>query len=198
MLISALPPFVMPVIASIYYIIVGETPYITTLRKMEYKKSGFKKWIYDNMISGVEIMFDGPCEERRKALEEIATKENLLLIGSGNRSEDQTGWFTIEGVDNMPCSPIGCLYKTQVRQLSEYLNIPDAIVKCVPSADVLKGANDTLALGMEFDKIDIILYGIENNLTDEDIMQYGPTKKEIEKVRKINRLSEWRRNSAKK
>ena len=36
--ISALPPFVLPFMSGLYYIIVGETPYMTTLRKEELKK----------------------------------------------------------------------------------------------------------------------------------------------------------------
>ena len=190
---AALPSFAPPIIASIYYIIVGETPYMTTLRQNELKKDRFKKWIYEHIMDGVEKMFDGPCEERRIVLEKIAKKENLLLIGAGNRSEDLTGWFTIKGVDNMPVSPIAGLYKTQVRQLSEHLGIPAVIQKRESSPDVLRGVNDTLALGMDFDKIDAVLYGIENTFSDEDIMVYGLTEKEIIKVRDIHKLSAWKR-----
>lgn len=195
-MISALPPSALPVLASLYYVIVGETPYITTLRKWEYKNNKFKSWVYNHIVAGLETMFDGPCAERRVVLEAIGKEKNLLLIGTGNRSEDLTGWFTIDGVDNMPVSPLKCLYKTQVIQLAEYLDIPAEIRKRAPSADVLRGATDTLTLGMSFDKIDIILYGIENNLSDDDIMKYGLTKNEIKRVRRINQLSAWRRDPA--
>ena len=192
-LISMLPPFVLPLAASLYYIVVGETPYMTTLRKEELKKSKFRRWIYDNIVNGLESMFDGPCATRRVMLEKIAKEKNLLLIGSGNRSEDLTGWFTIDGVDNMPHSPIMGLFKTQVRQLAEYLDIPGAIQKSSPSPDVLKGADDTLALGMSFDKIDIVLHGIEHNMSDGELMEYGLTKDQIARVRKIHKMSAWKR-----
>lgn len=193
--LSALPRFAPAVIASLYYIVVGETPYITTLRQKEIKKSRFKKWIYEHIMKGVEEMFDGPCTERRVVLEEVAKKENLLLIGAGNRSEDLTGWFTIKGVDNMPVSPIASLYKTQVRQLAEYLDIPTVVRKRESSPDVLRGANDTLALGMDFDKIDVVLYGIEHSLSDEDIIEYGLNEREIKKIRDIVSLSAWKRET---
>lgn len=193
--LSTMPSFILPVIISMYYIVVGESPYITVLRKNEIRKSKLKRWVYDNVMSGVELMFDGPCAQRRVFLEKIAKEKNLLLLGSGNRSEDLTGWFTIDGVDNMPCSPIKCLYKEQVRQLSGYIGVPEEILKRKPSADVLKGANDALALGMDFDKIDIALYGIENNLSDAAIMNYGLSLPEIKKIRDIYRLSEWRRKA---
>jgi len=191
--ISRLPPFVLPFASSLYYIIVGETPYMTTLRKEELKKSKFRIWIYNNIVNGLESMFDGPCAVRRIVLEKIAKEKNMLVIGSGNRSEDLTGWFTVEGIDNMPHSPIMGLFKTQVRQLAEYLNVPASIQKRAPSPDVLKGADDTLALGMSFDKIDIILYGIENNMPDDEIMEYGLTKNQIARVRKIYEMSTWKR-----
>jgi len=191
--ISVLPSFVLPLASSLYYIVVGETPYMTTLRKEELKKSKFRRWIYDNIVNGLESMFDGPCAVRRVVLEKIAQEKNLLIIGSGNRSEDLTGWFTIDGIDNMPHSPIMGLLKTQVRQLAQYLNIPVAVQKRAPSADVLKGADDTLALGMSFDKIDIILYGIEHDMPDDDLVEYGLTKGQISRVRKIHKMSAWKR-----
>ena len=194
--LTTMPRFILPIVSSLYYIVVGETPYITILRKNEIRKSKFKRWLYDNILSGVEIMFDGPCAQRRIVLEKIAKEKNLLLVGTGNRSEDLTGWFTIDGVDNMPCSPIKCLYKTQVKQLSEYLGVPEAVLKRKPSADVLKGADDTLALGMDFDKMDTILYGMENNLKDEDIVKHGVTIPEIRRVRKLCHLSALMRDQA--
>jgi NAD+ synthase len=112
--ISALPPFALPFMSGLYYIVVGETPYMTTLRKEELKKSKFRRWLYDNIVNGLESMFDGPCAVRRVVLEKIAKEKNLLIIGSGNRSEDLTGWFTVNGIDNMPHSPIMGLLKTQV------------------------------------------------------------------------------------
>lgn len=191
--VSSMPTFVLPAIVSLYYIVVGEAPYITILRREELKRNKFKRWIYDHVMKGVEEMFDGPCAERRVVLQEIADKSNLLLIGSGNKSEDLTGWFTPNGVDNMPVSPIVELYKTQVNMMGEYLKIPEPILKRKPSADVLRGADDTLALGMSFEKIDIVLCGIECGLKDEEICRCGVIQSEIDRVREINRLSAWRR-----
>ena len=193
--ISVLPPFVLPFMSSLYYVVVGETPYMTTLRKEELKKNKFRRWIYDNIVNGLESMFDGPCAMRRVVLEKIAKEKNLLIIGSGNRSEDLTGWFTIDGVDNMPHSPIMGLFKTQVRQLAEYLDVPQVIRNRAPSPDVLKGADDTLALGMSFDKRDIILYGIESSMSDDELMKYDLTKGQINRVRKIHKMSAWKRGN---
>jgi NAD+ synthase len=197
-LLAKMPKFTLPVLASIYYIVVGESPYITVLRKNEIRRSRLKRWIYDNMMSGVEEMFDGPCAERRVVMERIAKENNWLLIGSGNRSEDMTGWFTIDGIDNMPCSPIVFLYKTQVKQVASHMGVPDLILKRKPSADVLKGADDALTLGMSFEKIDIVLYGIDHGMSDAELMKCGVSIPEITRVRRIHHLSEWRRAQGKR
>ncbi len=99
----------------------------------------------------------------------------------------------MDGIDNMPHSPIMGLLKTQVRQLAQYLNIPAEVQQRAPSADVLRGADDTLALGMSFDRIDIVLYGIGHNMSDEEIMEYGLTKSQISRIRKIHKMSAWKR-----
>jgi len=195
--ISVLPPFVLPLASNLYRVVVGETPYMTTLRKAEPNKSKFRRWLYANVVDGLESMFDGPCATRRVVLEKIAKEKNLLLIGSGNLSEDLTGWFTINGVDNMPHSPIMGLLKTQVWQLAEYLNVPAEVQKRKPSADVLRGADDTLALGMSFDKIDIVLHGIEHDMSDDELIEYGLTKGQIAKVRNIHKMSAWKRTDRK-
>lgn len=191
--LSHLPPAVISALESLYYWIMGETVYMTSLRKNEFKDGSFKKWLYESMIKDIVTMFDGVSIERRKLLEGICKRENLVLIGAGNGSETKTGWFNIGGLDDMPYSPIGDLYKTQVRQLAEYLEVPVAIRNRKPIPDSLKGVTDESVLSMGYEKADVILYGIEHKMKDEEIMQYGPTKKEVERMRKISTLSEWKR-----
>jgi NAD+ synthase len=191
--LSSMPKFMVSFMASFYFVVVGETPYITTLRKNEIKKSKFKKWVYDHVMNGVEKMFDGPCKVRRIVMQKLADEKNMLLIGAGNKSEDLTGWFTVDGIDNMPVSPIKNLYKAQVNELSAYLGVPGAVLKRKPTADVLKGATDALALGMDYGKIDIILCGMEKKMSDAEIIQYGVSIPEIMRVRKIYNLSAWKR-----
>ena len=191
--ISNLPPFMIRALAGLYYMVMGETVYMTSLRRNELMDSKFRRWIYDSMIKDIETMFDGVSIERRKLLEKICKIENLLLIGAGNRSEDLTGWFNIGGLDDMPHSPINRLYKTQVRQLAAYLEVPVEIRSRESIPDGLNGVTDASVLSMEYEKVDVVLYGIENNLQDEEIIKHGLTKREIERARKINRLSAWKR-----
>ena len=194
--LSGLPPFMISGISGLYRLIMGETPYVSTLRKRSTEGNRFKRWIYNHTVKNLEFMFDGGAIERRKVLEEIAKKENLLILGAGNHSEEMTGWFTNGGIDNMPFSPIMGLYKIQVRQVAAYWEIPPEIQKQESSPDMLKGVNDELTLGMDYNKVDIILCGIERGLNDEDIMEYGPTKIEIKRIREMCDLSNWKRAGA--
>ncbi len=194
--LKRLPRLMISGISSLYCMVMGETPYVSTLRRRGSEGNRFKRWIYNHTARNLEFMFDGGCIERRKALEEIAKKENLIILGAGNRSEEMTGWFTIGGIDSMPFSPIMGLYKNQIRQIASYLGIPDEVRKQRPTPDMLKGVDDRLTLGIDYDKIDTILRGLERGLKDEDIMEYGPTSVEIEKVREMRDLSDWKRTGS--
>ncbi|MBU4376732.1 MAG: NAD(+) synthase [Candidatus Omnitrophica bacterium] len=191
--INGLPKFMVSGISGLYRLIMGEMPYVSTLRKRSTEGNRFKRWIYNHTVKNIEFMFDGGAIERRKVLEEIAEKEGLLILGAANRSEEMTGWFTSGGIDNMPFAPIMGLYKNQVRQLAAYLDVPPEIQKQESSPDMLKGVNDELTLGIDYDRMDIILCGLVRGLKDEDIMEYGPTKIEIEKIREMRDLSDWKR-----
>jgi hypothetical protein len=58
------------------------------------------------------------------------------------------------------------------------------------------GVTDEVALGIAYEKLDIVLDGIERGQTDEELMGEGLRPWEIRLVREMNRLSEWKRNPA--
>ncbi|MER3466052.1 MAG: NAD(+) synthase, partial [Armatimonadota bacterium] len=62
-----------------------------------------------------------------------------LPIGTGNKTERLFGYFTWHADDAPPINPLGDLYKTQVRQLAEYLGVPDVVRKKAPTADLVRG-----------------------------------------------------------
>jgi NAD+ synthase len=55
-------------------------------------------------------------------------------------------------------NPIGDLYKTQVRQLSRALEIPDIIIDKPPSADLWVGQTDEGELGFTYERVDKLLF----------------------------------------
>jgi len=71
---------------------------------------------------------------RMNTLYYYATHIKGLVIGTGNKVEDfGLGFFTKYGDGGVDISPIGKLTKTQVRELSSYLDINEEILKASPS-----------------------------------------------------------------
>jgi NAD+ synthase len=84
--------------------------------------------------------------------------EDLIVLGTGNKTELLLGYFTKFGDGGVDFLPIGDLYKTQVLQLARYLKIPERIVNKPPSAGLWNGQTDEEEIGMSYEKIDRILF----------------------------------------
>jgi len=87
----------------------------------------------------------------------VANAEDRLVLGTGNRSEAATGYFTKYGDQAVDCNPIGNLYKCQVRQLARDLGVPEALVTRTPTAAMWEGQTDEEEMGLEYDDLDAIL-----------------------------------------
>lgn len=87
----------------------------------------------------------------------VANAESRLVLGTGNRSEAMTGYFTKYGDQAVDCNPIGNLYKCQVRQLARTLGVPDDLVTRTPTAAMWEGQTDEEEMGLSYDDLDAIL-----------------------------------------
>jgi len=87
----------------------------------------------------------------------VANAESLVVLGTGNRSEAMTGYFTKYGDQAVDCNPIGNLYKRQVRQLASHLGVPEDLVTKPPSAEMWEGQTDEEEMGLDYDTLDAIL-----------------------------------------
>ncbi|ADQ66088.1 NAD synthetase [Halogeometricum borinquense DSM 11551] len=87
----------------------------------------------------------------------VANHENKIVLGTGNRSEALTGYFTKYGDQAVDCNPIGNLYKQQVRQLAAHVGVPQDLVMKTPSAGMWTGQTDEDEMGMHYDTLDAIL-----------------------------------------
>jgi NAD+ synthase len=180
-----------------YRQIMGESPFISSLRvgSGELGATGLRAKIFDAVCGKPEAAFNVRHIYRREYLEEHARLQGLILLGAANRSEWLTGWFVSEGIDDLPLQPIVGLYKSQVRQLAAYLRIPDAIIAQPPSPDMMKGITDEFGLGISYEKIDLALDCMERKLDDESAPAIGISQDELNHVRELKRLSEWKRGS---
>jgi NAD+ synthase len=87
----------------------------------------------------------------------VANAEDRLVLGTGNRSEAATGYFTKYGDQAVDCNPIGNLYKCQVRQLAREVGVPDDLVTRTPTAGMWTGQTDEEEMGLGYDELDAIL-----------------------------------------
>ncbi|MFB6103155.1 MAG: NAD+ synthase [Haloplanus sp.] len=87
----------------------------------------------------------------------VANAENRIVLGTGNRSEALTGYFTKYGDGAVDCHPIGNLYKQQVRQLAAHVGVDDDLVTKTPSAEMWTGQTDESEMGLGYDTLDAIL-----------------------------------------
>jgi NAD+ synthase len=94
-----------------------------------------------------------------------------LVVGSSNRTELLTGYFTKYGDGGVDIMPLAGLYKTQLRQLAGHLNIPRSILEKPPSAGFWPGQTDEGELGIDYQTLDMVLHGWERGLTYDEISQ---------------------------
>ncbi len=100
---------------------------------------------------------------RMTTLYAIAGSENLLVAGTGNRSERYMGYFTKWGDGAFDFDPIADLTVTEVYEFLEYLNAPRSIIEKAPSAGLFEGQTDEQEMGVSYKAIDnFLLYGKAN------------------------------------
>jgi NAD+ synthase len=84
--------------------------------------------------------------------------DKALVIGTSNKTEILLGYTTIFGDSASAINPIGDLYKTQLRDLAEHLNVPQNIIDKQPTADLWAGQTDEGELGFTYKEVDEYLF----------------------------------------
>jgi NAD+ synthase len=87
---------------------------------------------------------------------------NGLVLGTSNKSELMLGYYTKFGDGAADLFPLGDVYKTQVRELAEYLEIPLSIRQKKSSPRLWKDQTAEQELGANYDEIDEILKNLES------------------------------------
>jgi NAD+ synthase len=121
--------------------------------------------------------------------------ENRLVVGAANKSEYEIGYFVKHGCDDATdIMPLIHLYKTQVRDLARYLNIPSKIIEKPPSPDILPGIVDEEAIGIPYEKLDLILLALEKRWEIGEMTKVlGIEEKEIIYVKNLMQKSDHMR-----
>jgi NAD+ synthase len=133
----------------------GETPFSASL-------AGFKGKPFNSFLKTKNGFYRIKHRMRMVLLYLHGELEDRLIVGAANKSEYQIGYFVKHGCDDATdIMPLLNLYKTQVRELARYLNIPSRIIEKPPSPDIIPGIIDEEAIGIPYEKLDLILLALE-------------------------------------
>lgn len=117
-----------------------------------------------------------------------------LVLGTSNKTELLLGYGTLHGDLASALNPLGDLYKTQVRQLSRHLGVPEPIISKPPSADLFVGQTDEQDLGYTYEEVDRLLHVlVDERLSDEQIVAMGFDAAMLESVKGRIRRNHFKR-----
>ena len=137
-------------------------------------------------------MPDGEIKKKRMNLEEFRTitsfanikirarmlhlyaeaeRRSLLVVGTTNRTEFILGDFCKYGDGGTDIEPLTYLYKNQIYQLSDYLEVTPEIINRQPSPDTfsLPVSDQEFFFRIPFAKLDHLLYAWENDIPINDV-----------------------------
>lgn len=137
------------------------------------------------------------CARIRMAiLFDLSKKFEGLVVGTGNKSEILTGYFTWFGDSAYSLNPIGNLYKTQIFDLARYLKIPEEIINKPPSADLWVNQKDEDEIGLRYEELDPILFLLyDKKIKKNEITEMlNIAKEKVERVERLVEKSSFKRN----
>lgn len=123
-------------------------------------KQTYNKVLPDNQLSKANLI----ARIRMNIIYYYANLNNLIVIGTSDKSELKIGYFTKYGDGSADILPLGDLYKSEVRELGKYLKIPISILYKKSSPSLLPGQTAEGEIGMEYTKIDNILRFLNENI----------------------------------
>jgi NAD+ synthase len=127
---------------------------------------------------------------RMITLYHFANTLDRMVIGTGNRSELEVGYYTKYGDGGVDLLPIAGLLKVQVRELAREIGVPEVIIERPPSAGLWEGQTDESELGITYEQLDGALRAIDAG----DTSAIEP--RVLERVTALNRGTEHKRKLA--
>lgn len=154
---------------------------------LKFKKVDLSR-TYDVLVSSIDDESKNPMAKinikprlRMTTLYYFAQNNNYLVAGSSNKAELTVGYFTKYGDSGVDLLPLASLLKSEVRELARALNIPEIIIEKAPTAGLWANQKDEDELGFSYD------------LLDEYIKTGKGPKEVVEKIERMNRISQHKR-----
>lgn len=118
---------------------------------------------------------------RMSILYAYAQKHNYLVLGTDNKDERYTGYFTKYGDGAADVYPIAKLVKGEVVEAAKLLGAPTRLAERVPSAGLYEGQTDEKEMGIKYIDIDNYLLGKK---IDDEV---------VNKIERLHRITEHKR-----
>jgi NAD+ synthase len=100
-----------------------------------------------------------------------AELHNYAVIGTGNKNEHDQGFFVKYGDGGADIKPIVHLFKTQVYQLAEYLDMPQEILSRPPTTDTYSAptTQQEFFFRLPFETMDLLWYAQEQGVPISEV-----------------------------
>ena len=119
-----------------------------------------------------------------------AEQRNNAVIGTTDKSEYSTGIYCKYGDGANDIQILRHLYKTQIRQLSQHLNLPSEIIDKPNTGDLYGNLPHTASLGMSYEELDTLLIAIEKGYSNKQLAEIVP-EKGVESVKQLRRIADF-------
>src|SRR3989338_5824630 len=109
-----------------------------------------------------------------------AEKNNFCVMGTTNKSEFLQGYFVKYGDGGTDIEPLTNLYKSQIYQIGQFLEIPNEILDNEPSPDIwsFSTSDEEFFYSVPYHIVDLILYARENNMSNSEIQKISNLSRE--------------------
>ena len=127
---------------------------------------------------------------RMMTLFDFSAANGAIVLGTGNKSEIELGYFTMFGDGASALNPIGSLYKTDIFEFARYLGLPASVIEKAPSADLFEGQTDEGEIGYSYQMMDPVIHAISDlGMTENEIIREGFDEKLVKFVgKRINSM----------
>ncbi len=114
-----------------------------------------------------------------------AELRNYAVVGTANKNEHDQGFFVKYGDGGVDVKPIVHLFKTQVYQLAEYLDVPDEIRERPPTTDTYSAPStqQEFFFRLPFETMDLLWYAQEHDVPVPEVAQaMGLTEVQVQRA----------------
>ncbi len=114
-----------------------------------------------------------------------AELRNYAVIGTANKNEHGQGFFVKWGDGGVDIRPIIHLFKTQIYQLAEYLDVPEEVRQRPPTSDTYSAhqTQEEFFFRLPFKTMDLLWYALENDVPVPEVAAgMGLTEEQVQRA----------------